>query len=72
MSPSYPLCYMFLPDTSIFSKHWGTVFRGEHFYVTVPCLYHLQQSFDIQTYTMGHSLIHCIWNKVASVETVII
>ena len=49
--------------TYVFSKSfpkslWGTVFRGEHFCVTVPCLNHLQQSFDVQTYnilTFQHS-----------------
>ena len=69
--PSCPLCYMFLPDTSVFSLGgtysastllWGTVFRGEHF--SVPCRYHLQHSYD--KHNMGHYSIQCIENQTVS------
>ena len=39
-----------------------TVFRGGHFCVTVPCLYHLQQSFDIHV-TWGNLQLNASGTK---------
>ena len=59
---------------SLVQNLWGTVFRGGHFCVTVPCLCHLQHSFDnyitwdiLQFMALGQ---RC--PTVASVEAVIV
>ena len=59
----FAICFCLIPAYSVWVRPIQqalakiplvTVFRGGHFCVTVPCLYHLQQSFNVQTYNMGH------------------
>ena len=49
-----------------------TVFRGGHFCVTVPCLYHLQQSFDVQQCCGNYSLqiINYNYHYLATLRTI--